>query len=154
MDKLFTNEKKMKYVRDKRSPVPLSDNVSKVMSANRSKDTKPEILFRRSLYESGIRGYRLNWRKVPGRPDIAFPGRKLAIFIHGCYWHRCPHCDLLLPKTNAKFWSEKFQKNKQRDIRKNNDLAMLGWTVMEIWECQIKKGLKEQINDIRKILHK
>ena len=87
------------YIRDKRSPKPSSKTISKVMSANKAKDTKPELKLRKALWNEGLKGYRLNWKHVPGRPDIAFDGRKIAIFIHGCYRHRCPESDLPLPKS-------------------------------------------------------
>lgn len=137
------------YIRDKRSPIPLSSNVSWVMSSNKAKNTKPEISFRKALYYKGIRGYRLNWKKVPGRPDIAFPGRKIAIFINGCYWHRCPYCDLALPKTNTVFWSEKFEKNVKRDKRKEKELLDLGWTVLVFWECDIKTKIDHCITKVK-----
>ena len=141
-----------KYIRDKRSPKPLSEATSKVMSANRAKDTKPEILFRKVLWANGIRGYRLNWRKAPGRPDIAFPGKKIAIFINGCYWHRCPYCKLPLPKTNTKFWKEKFDRNIARDKKKNKQLLDLGWNVLVFWECDIKSKINNCLNNIIKEL--
>ena len=99
------------YIRDKRSPRPLKESTSKVMSANKAKNTKPELLMRKALWHEGIKGYRLNWEKVPGKPDIAFPSKKIAIFINGCYWLRCPKCELPLPNTTTKFWKEKFDKN-------------------------------------------
>ena len=88
-----TDLEKINYVRDGRSPIPKNASVSKVMSKNRSKGTKPELALRRFLFQNGIRGYRLNWKKAPGKPDIAFPGRKIAIFVHGCFWHHCPKCN-------------------------------------------------------------
>lgn len=93
----------MEYLRDGRAPIPDSEITSRVMSSNKGKNTKPEILMRDALRQIGIPGYRLHWKKAPGRPDIAYPGKKIAIFVHGCYWHRCPHCDLPLPKTNTEF---------------------------------------------------
>lgn len=78
------------YVRDKRSPVPKSEATSRVMSSNRGRDTAPELALRRALWAAGRRGYRLHYKQVPGRPDIAYPTKKIAIFVHGCYWHRCP----------------------------------------------------------------
>ena len=143
-----------KYIRDKRSPKPLSEATSKVMSANRAKDTKPEILFRKVLWANGIRGYRLNWRKAPGRPDIAFPGKKIAIFINGCYWHRCPKCELPLPKTNTNFWKEKFDRNILRDFQKNKELINFGWNVLIFWECDIKKDISLLLNDVKGVLKK
>ena len=140
---------KKTYIRDKRSPVPLNENVSRVMSSNKAKNTKPELKLRKALYADGIRGYRLNWKKVPGRPDIAFPGKKISIFINGCYWHRCPHCELPLPKTNAEFWKEKFEKNIKRDKKKEKELLDLGWTVLVFWECKINTNIKDCINKIK-----
>lgn len=131
-----------KYLRDKRSPKPLNENVSKVMSSNSSKNTKPELMFRKALYNVGIRGYRLNWKKVPGKPDIAFPGRKIAIFVNGCYWHRCSICNLSIPKTNKKFWKAKFKANVLRDKKKEKELLDLGWLVLVFWECEIKANIK------------
>ena len=143
---------KKAYLRDNRSPVPLNENVSRVMSRNKARNTKPELNLRRSLYADGVRGYRLNWKKAPGTPDIAFPGKKIAIFINGCYWHRCPHCELPLPKTNTKFWEEKFDKNIKRDIKKEKELLDLGWIVLVFWECKIKTNMKDCTNKIKAIL--
>jgi len=142
----------VQYKRDDRSPTPLNENVSKVMSSNRSKNTKPEKLLRQGLCSDGIRGYRLNWKKVPGKPDIAFPGRKIAIFVNGCYWHRCPICDLALPKTNKEFWKEKFEKNIARDKMSTKRLIDLGWVALTIWECEINADAMECVKKIRKIL--
>jgi len=119
------------------------------MSSNKAKNTKPELKLRKALYADGVRGYRLNWKKVPGRPDIAFPGKKISIFINGCYWHRCPHCELPLPKTNTEFWKEKFDKNIKRDKKKEKELLDLGWTVLVFWECKIKTNIKDCINKIK-----
>lgn len=141
-----------KYIRDGRAPIPKNENISKVMSANKAKNTKPEILFRKALWHAGIKGYRLNWEKAPGRPDIAFPGKKIAIFIHGCYWHRCPYCSPSIPKSNAEFWDEKFKKNVARDKKKTNELELQDWKVIVIWECELKKNLGKQIEKIKSIL--
>ena len=122
------------------------------MSRNKAKNTKPELNLRRSLYADGVRGYRLNWKKAPGTPDIAFPGKKIAIFINGCYWHRCPHCELPLPKTNKEFWEEKFDKNIKRDIKKEKELLDLGWVVLVFWECKIKTNMKDCTNKVKAIL--
>jgi DNA mismatch endonuclease (patch repair protein) len=136
------------YVRDKRSVTPSSKNVSMVMSANRAKDTKPELILRRLLRKAGFPGYRLHWKKAPGRPDIAYPGRKLAIFVHGCYWHRCPECDLPLPKSNTKFWSDKFKRNQARDARKIQELNDVGWRTLVFWECQLKDNIQAYLSVI------
>lgn len=126
------------YSRDKRSPTPKSAVVSGVMSAIKAKNTKPELALRQLLWSNDVRGYRLNWKNAPGRPDIAFPGRKLAIFVHGCFWHRCPICAKPNPKHNSEFWQNKFDKNVSRDQMKTTQLQDLGWTVITVWECQLK----------------
>lgn len=109
-----------------------------VMQANKGKNTGPELVVRQALRASGLSGYRLQWKKVPGRPDICYPGRKVAIFVNGCFWHRCPHCDLPLPKSNTDFWSEKFARNRARDERNERALVLDGWTVIVVWECRLK----------------
>lgn len=110
----------------------------KVMQANKRKDTKPELLVRERLWRAGLRGYRLQW-KVPGRPDIAWPGKKVALFVNGCFWHRCPHCNLPLPKSNTEYWVVKFDRNQQRDEKNMRLLEDSGWKTHVIWECQLKK---------------
>ncbi len=112
------------------------------MSANRAKDTKPEVMLRKALWHAGHRGYRLHYKKVPGRPDISFVSKKLAIFVHGCFWHRCPKCNYSLPKTNTEFWHAKFERNTARDGKKKSDLRKLDWRVITIWECDIRADLR------------
>lgn len=143
-----------KYIRDGRSPIPKNEATSKVMSSNKGKNTKPEILLRKELWKNNIKGYRLHWRKAPGTPDIAFPKKKLAIFINGCFWHRCPHCNLRLPKTNTEFWKNKFDKNLERDIKKIQLLKNNGWNIIIIWECMIKNDILDCVNIIKKELKK
>jgi len=115
------------FIRDGRAPIPKRLVTSRVMSSNKAKDTKPELIFRQALWAQGIRGYRLHWKKVLGRPDISFPQRRVAIFINGCFWHRCPNCKLPLPKSNTVFWKEKFDKNIERDKNKIELLKMTNW---------------------------
>lgn len=114
-----------------------------VMQANKSKNTKPELLVRSALRQAGLTGYRLHWKKAPGRPDICYPGRRLAIFVNGCYWHRCPYCNLPLPRSNVEFWQAKFQRNRARDRRDVEGLIASGWTVAVIWECRLKGSALE-----------
>ena len=109
-----------------------------VMQANKSANTKPELEVRRYLRSVGLQGYRLHWKKAPGRPDICYPGRRVAIFVNGCFWHRCPRCSLPSPRTNVEFWSNKFERNRARDQRNYEDLRNDGWTVVVVWECQLK----------------
>ncbi|MCB9185407.1 MAG: very short patch repair endonuclease [Flavobacteriales bacterium] len=140
------------YSRDERSPKPLNERVSKYMRSNKSKNTKPEILLRKALWNAGIRGYRLHWKKAPGKPDIAFPGKRIAIFLNGCFWHRCPKCNLSLPKNNRSFWEEKFSRNVERDQEKITALENENWTVITIWECELKEDIRTQVDRIRNLL--
>ena len=116
-----------------------SEATRHVMQANKSKNTKPELLVRSALREAGYTGYRLHWKKAPGHPDICFPGRKIAIFVNGCFWHRCPRCALPTPKSNVEFWEGKFSRNRARDARDQELLLADGWTVLVVWECQLKR---------------
>ncbi len=129
---------KKEYIRDKRSPIPSSENISKVMSKNKGKNTKPELLLRKLLWENGLKGYRIHPKNIPGRPDICFISKKVAIFVNGCFWHRCPHCQYKLPKSNIDFWKAKFERNISRDKEKTEQLVELGWTVITVWECKLK----------------
>lgn len=116
----------------------------KSMQGNKRANTKPELLVRQRLREAGLTGYRLQWKKAPGRPDIAFPGRKIAIFVNGCFWHRCPHCNPSMPKRNTDFWIAKFKRNMERDQAAIAELEKLGWTAITIWECELKKNEIDQ----------
>ena len=110
---------------------------SYVMSRIKSKDTKPEMILRKSLHELGFR-YRLHSSDLPGKPDMIFPKFRICIFVHGCFWHRhegCPRCTM--PKTNTLFWQEKFHRNKNRDIENVIRLFDLGWRVEIVWECEL-----------------
>jgi DNA mismatch endonuclease (patch repair protein) len=122
------------------------------MSAIKGKNTKPELLLRKYLWNHGIRGYRLHWKKVPGKPDIVFVSKRIAIFVNGCFWHRCPNCNLSIPKHNSEFWRIKFQKNIERDSLKSLELNNLGWTVITIWECELKTDVEKIVDKIRNIL--
>lgn len=114
--------------------------VHRSMQGNKRADTKPELLMREHLREAGLGGYRLQW-KVPGRPDIAWPGKKVALFISGCFWHRCPHCKPLAPKTNVEYWEKKFKRNVERDAQTLAALHSMGWKTHVVWECQLKKNV-------------
>jgi DNA mismatch endonuclease, patch repair protein len=152
MDGVRSKKIKTEYLRDGRAPIPKTESISRVMRANKAKNTKPEIIFRKALWNNGIKGYRLNWKKAPGRPDIAFPAKKIAIFVNGCFWHRCPFCNYHLPKTNTPFWREKFARNMNRDKQKIKDLEKLGWQAFTIWECEIKKDAATVVEKFKNTL--
>ena len=136
------------YQRDGRSPIPENETISRVMSANRGKDTLPEVALRKALWGAGLRGYRTNVPNLKGRPDIVFRRRKIAIFVHGCFWHRCPFCKLSLPKTNHAFWRNKFKNNIARDKKNVVHLRKDGWQVIVIRECQLEKNAAATIRKI------
>lgn len=121
-------------------PAPEASNyaVHRSMQGNKRKDTKPELLVRARLRAAGLTGYRLQWH-VAGRPDIAWPGKRVALFINGCFWHRCPRCHPSMPSRNVDYWEAKFRRNVERDKRNLRELREAGWTVHVIWECQLKK---------------
>lgn len=107
------------------------------MSRIKGKETKAEVVVRKYLFANGFR-YRKNVRQLPGTPDIVLPKYKTCIFINGCFWHGHEGCRyFVVPKTNTEFWLNKIEANRQRDIRKINDLQILGWKVITIWECEL-----------------
>ncbi len=116
-----------------KSPKASSKSISVVMKSNRSSGTMPELtlarLLRRKLVSSDL----------PGRPDIVYARSKVAVFVHGCFWHRCPVCDLPLPKTNTGFWRRKFERNVERDQINRLELESMGWSVHEVWEHEIRE---------------
>lgn len=130
-------------------PRASSEAVSRSMKGNRPKDTSPELQLRKLLREAGFPGYRLHWRVAGTRPDIAYPGRKIAIFVHGCFWHDCPTCKPRLPRTNSEFWERKRTLNRERDARKEAALREAGWDVLTVWECELKERvrLEEKIDE-------
>lgn len=121
------------------------------MSRNRAKDTGPELLLRRALWASGLRGYRLHARGVPGRPDIVYSRARLAIFVHGCFWHGCP-VHSRPPKSNAEFWAGKMARNRERDARKISDLEASGWRVLVFWEHDLARDLNACVRAVARAL--
>lgn len=108
------------------------------MSRVRSKDTKPELVVRRLVFSMGYR-YRLHDRRVPDTPDLVFHGRRKALFVHGCFWHRHPRCVLArMPKSRLDFWRPKLEGNTERDSRNMVALREQGWDVLVVWECETK----------------
>lgn len=112
---------------------------SKMMSNIRGRDTKPEMLVRRTLHAAGFR-FRLHDRLMPGRPDIVLPKYRVAILVHGCFWHRHEGCRFCTtPATRPEFWHDKFASNVKRDARNLDLLVSSGWRVATIWECALRQ---------------
>ena len=111
---------------------------SRIMRAIKSKDTKPEMLTRRTVHGMGYR-YRLHRKDLPGKPDLVFPSRRKAIFVNGCFWHGhdCPHGSRT-PKSNREYWVAKIDRNRERDAQSEAALKQDGWRVLTVWECQMK----------------
>jgi DNA mismatch endonuclease (patch repair protein) len=115
---------------------PVSPARSALMARIRGADTKPELLVRRAAHALGYR-FRLRRRDLPGSPDVVFPRLKVALFVHGCFWHRHKECRrTTMPKTRTEFWSAKFEDNIRRDRRVAAELEALGWRCEVVWECE------------------
>ena len=123
---------------------------SEIMSHVKNKNTAPEVRLRSMLHRAGFR-FRINRRDLPGKPDIVLPRYSTAIFVNGCFWHGHDCKRGQRPQTNAEFWNAKIDKNIERDKQVVADLNELGWRVLVIWECEIKKKnedcLLKSIND-------
>lgn len=110
------------------------------MARIRRSDTKPELAVRRLLHRLGYR-FNLQLASVPGRPDVAFTKRRIALFVHGCFWHGhegCPHWRM--PKSRTEFWSTKISNNRARDLRLQAGAEAIGWTCLVVWECETENS--------------
>lgn len=141
-----------------RPPPPSSPTATRVMRANRPRQTGPERALQKALRKLGVRGFRVNAKDVPGRPDIAFLPDRMAVFVHGCFWHQhgCARSGRDLPKSNRDYWKQKFATNRERDERKEAELRDDDWTVLTIWECEIDSdpvGCARRVAATRGIAH-
>lgn len=111
---------------------------SRNMAAIKAKNTKPELAVRRFLYAHGLR-YRLHAAQLPGKPDLVFRQRNAVVLVHGCFWHRCPHCrgGSRSVRSNTGYWVEKMKRNQTRDAEVLRALKSAGWKVFVVWECQV-----------------
>jgi DNA mismatch endonuclease (patch repair protein) len=120
------------------------------MSRIRGRNTGPELRLRSLLHCAGFR-FRLHAKHLPGRPDVVLPKYRTAIFVHGCFWHRHPGCrNATMPSTRREFWQKKFEGTVGRDIRNQAMLEAAGWTVVIIWECELKaeaEGIVRRLGD-------
>lgn len=131
---------------DKLSPERRSKNMRNI----RGKDTLPELVVRKLCRELGFSGYRLHRKELPGKPDLVWLGWKLAIFVHGCFWHGHDCSEgLRKPKSNRSYWIPKIARNQQRDAENISNLRATGWKVLVIWECEITERKRLSL----KILH-
>ncbi|TCK68453.1 very short patch repair endonuclease [Acidipila rosea] len=126
-----------------------ADKRSLIMAAVHSKNTRPEVRVRKLVHALGYR-YRLHATNLPGKPDLVFAGRKKIIFVHGCFWHRHEGCRYAsTPKSRKEFWESKFGANIDRDKRTQDELQQMGWSVLTVWQCELKDlhKLTERLND-------
>lgn len=118
------------------------------MSRIHSKETKPEVSVRKWLYAHGIR-YRKNDRRLPGTPDIVIPNGRLVIFVNGCFWHGHKGCKyFVIPKTRTEWWIKKITATQKRDQNKTAELEKLQWTVVTVWECELKQAFDATMENL------
>lgn len=125
---------------------------SRMMSSIRGKDTKPELIVRRYLHASGFR-FRLHRKDLPGRPDLILPKWRVALFVHGCFWHGHRNCRYFrFPRTRPEFWEVKIQGNRERDTRAERLLSEQGWRVLRIWECALRDCPEEALQQLSTLI--
>jgi DNA mismatch endonuclease (patch repair protein) len=112
---------------------------SRIMRAVRRKGTGPELVLRKALHAAGLR-FRLHRRDLPGTPDIVLPGRRVAVFVHGCFWHGHECRAGRAPASRAEYWGPKLAANRERDARKAAELEAAGWRVVTVWECALRRS--------------
>jgi DNA mismatch endonuclease (patch repair protein) len=116
----------------------------------RSINTKPEIMLRKALYARGLR-YRVHASWLPGKPDIVFVRQKVAVFVHGCFWHQHPNCvEASKPRTNVSYWLPKLARNVERDAQHEKALKRLGYQTLILWECDIELDIAQAANRVAK----
>lgn len=130
-------------------PTASSDQVRRRLERQRVRDTGPEVAVRRELWQRGMRGYRIHW-PLPfdrrRRADLAWPGRRIAVMIDGCFWHRCPK-HFQPPKANADWWAEKVARNVERDRETDGRLRELGWCVLRFWEHEDPREVADRLSE-------
>lgn len=146
-----SNERRIRvYATAKVGPPPraLSRIVSKSMKSNRRSGTKPELLLARLLR------MKITHSRLPGSPDFVYRRAKLAVFVHGCFWHRCPVHGKTLPKTHAAFWRRKFERNVERDRLNREELEAIGWRVLVVWEHELREDPRRCARRVKKTLER
>ena len=135
-------------------PSAASEAIRKTMRSTKNKGTGPELALRKALWAAGFRGYRANLSRLPGTPDVAFTKKRIAILVHGCFWHGCSKCsNFRPPKANADFWAQKLSETRDRDRRAQLALEQLGYIVLVVWECEIERELPRVIETVSSMLH-
>jgi DNA mismatch endonuclease, patch repair protein len=134
---------------DRVTPAQRSENMRRIRSA----DTEPEMIVRRHMHAAGLR-FRVHRRDLPGCPDLVFPSRRVCLFVHGCFWHGCPHCRTgrRAVQSRPEYWAPKIVRNRLRDKANRLRLEGEGWHVLELWACELKDGgiLARAVETVRK----
>lgn len=131
----------------KNKPMTRSENMARV----KSKNTKPEIFLRKLLWHKGFR-YRLNYKELPGSPDLYIPKYRVAIFVNGCFWHMHENCRYSsIPKNNHDFWKNKLEGNVERDRENYAQLESMGIKVIVVWGCEIKQMMKDELMAVERV---
>ena len=123
---------------------------SRIMALVKSKDTSPEMKVRRAVHQAGYR-FRLHRSDLPGSPDLVLPRHRMAVFVHGCFWHWHGCRRSRMPQTNRVYWQAKIQRNMDRDVRTQAQLTELGWRVISIWECSLDSGISELLSNLGEV---
>lgn len=132
-----------------KAPAASSENARNTMRGNR-RVSALELRLRTALWASGARGYRVQ-SSLPGKPDVVFPVERVAILVHGCFWHVCTTCGLPKPKSNSEFWAAKFTENVVRDARVQEQLRSQGWEVVVLWEHQLRSDTPKVVDDLLRL---
>ena len=140
--------------REPKRPVPTSPERSRIMRAVGRRDTEPERRLHAALQALGLQ-FSKHATDLPGTPDIVFREAQVAVFVHGCFWHRHKGCRFAtMPRSNTEYWRAKFRANVERDKRKVSELESLGWRVIVVWQCQIKDDVWKVAARIKDMLVK
>ena len=130
------------------SPAASSPAVRASMIGNRIAQSRPETTLQQALVRLGLTHFAVHC-PLPGTPDIAFEEEKVAVFVHGCYWHRCPYCSPHFPASNQDYWAAKFARNKARDRAVRKELRTMDWVVVIVWECKVLRNPVRQARRVR-----
>lgn len=122
----------------------------RIMANVQRRDTAPEIALRQALYDAGVRGWRCDYRKAPGRPDLAWPGLRVAVFVDGAFWHG--HPSRHRPGRSGPYWDEKIESNIMRDRRVDAELRASGWLILRIWDFEVRRSLAEAVCRVCELL--
>jgi DNA mismatch endonuclease, patch repair protein len=123
---------------------------SRIMASIRPKHTSPEVALRKALYAAGVRGWRCHYKRAPGTPDLAWAGRRVAVFVDGAFWHG--HPSRYKPGRSGSYWDQKIERNVARDQRVDAELEQLGWRVVRVWDFEVRKDMSSIVERITTVL--